>query len=336
MLRTLHVTNRRSQIPADGPFADALRELGELVLLEQAHELSDDDVAERMREADVLITNWATRRIPDSVASDPGRLGYVLNIGGTCKASVPIEIIRKGIPVTNWGDTPAISVAEGAMALLLAVLKDLRGRIEGVQSGRCWGAKRLGLASGTLYGLRIGLYGCGVIGARFVKLLAPLEPDLLVYDPYADRVPQECRRVDSLESLFEQSEAVAIWAGLTEETRGSVTADLLTRLPDQGILVNAARGEIVDQDALFAELKAGRLRAGLDVLVADDYLPPGHEAHTWPNLLITCHDIQSAYWPPRPRQLSYGDKVALDNLRRFIDGEPLRFVMDEQRYERSS
>jgi len=336
MLKILHVTNRRSQIAADGPFANALRELGELVLLEQARELGDDEVATQMREADVLITNWATRRIPDSVVDDPGRLRYVLNIGGTCKACVPIEIIRKGIPVTNWGDTPAVSVAEGAVSLLLAVLKDLRGRTEGVLAGKCWGAQRLGLASGTLYGLKLGLYGCGVIGSRFVELLTPFEPELLVYDPYADSVPEACRRVDSLEALFEKSEAVAIWAGLSDETRGSVTAELLAKLPDHGIIVNAARGEIIDQDALLAELKSGRLRAGLDVLVGDNYLPQGHEAHTWPNLLITCHDINSAHWPERPRQLSYGDKVALDNLKRFIAGEPLRFVMDEKRYELSS
>ncbi len=336
MLRILHVTNHRSQIAEDGPFAGALRELGELVLLEQARELGDDEVANRMRQADVLITNWATRRIPDSVVDDPGRLRYILNIGGTCKACVPIELIRKGIPVTNWGDTPAVSVAEGAMSLLLAVLKDLRGRTEGVQAGKCWPAQRLGLVSGTLHGLKVGLYGCGVIGGRFVKLLAPFEPELLVYDPYAVSVPQECRRVDSPETLFAQSEAVVIWAGLSDETRGSVTAGMLARLPDHGIIVNAARGEIIDQDALLAELKSGRLRAGLDVLVADNYLPAGHEAHTWPNLLITCHDISSAHWPARPRQLSYGDKIALDNLNRFIAGEPLRFVMDEKRYELSS
>ena len=260
MLRILHMTNRRSQIAADGPFAEALRELGELVLVEQVHGLSDDEVAAQMRQADVLITNWATRRIPDSVVDDPGRLRYILNIGGTCKACVPIEIIRKGIPVTNWGDAPAVSVAEGAMALLLAVLKDLRGRVEGVLAGKCWGAKRLGLASGTLHELKLGLYGCGAIGSRFVKLVAPFEPELLVYEPYAGSLPDSCRRVDSLESLFDESEAVAIWAGLSDETRGSVTAELLAKLPDHGIIVNAARGEIIDQDALFAELKSGRLR----------------------------------------------------------------------------
>ena len=336
MLKMLHVTNRRSQIASDGPFANALRELGELVLLEQARELSDDEVLAQMRTADVLITNWATRRIPDALAEDPGKVRYILNIGGTCNAPVPIEVIRAGISVTNWGDTPARAVSEGAMSLLLAVLKDLRGRTAGVVEGKTWGAGRLGLASGTLCGTKVGLYGCGVIGQRFVKQVAAFEPELLVYDPYAKELPEACRRVESMDALFGESEVVVIWAGLSDETRGSVTAELLAKLPDHAIIINCARGEIIDQDALFAELKAGRLRAGLDVLVGDNYLAEGDEAHTWPNLLITCHDINSASWPKRPPQLGYGDKVALDNLKRFIAGEPLKFVMDEARYKLSS
>ena len=62
--------------------------------------------------------------------------------------------------------------------------------------------------------------------------------------------------------------------------KATVNAPRLAKLPDHGIVINAARGEIIDQDALFAELKSGRLRAGLDVLVGDNYLPAGHEAHT--------------------------------------------------------
>ena len=222
------------------------------------------------------------------------------------------------------------------MALLLAVLKDLRGRTEGILAGNSWGAKRLGLPSGTLRGMRLGLYGCGAIGHRFVQLVRPFEPELLAYDPFADGLPDGCRRAGSLDELFARSEAVAIWAGLSDQTRGSVTAGLLAKLPDHGIIINAARGEIVVQEALFAELKSGRLRAGLDVLVNDDYLPQGHEAHTWPNLILTCHDIASAHWPVRPPRLSEADQVALDNLKRFLAGEPLRFRMDERRYALSS
>jgi phosphoglycerate dehydrogenase-like enzyme len=336
MLKMLYMAARRAQLGADSPLASALREFGELVIIEQGRELSDEAALAKMRDADVLITHWAGRAIPPALAANPGRVKYILNLGGTCRATVPVEIIRSNIPVTNWGDSPARVVAEGAMALLLAVLKDLRGRTDGVLAGKGAVAGRLGLPSGTLHGLRLGLYGCGAIGRRFVQLVSPFEPELLVYDPYAPTLPESCRRVESLDALFGESEAVVIWAGLSDSTRGSVTAERLAKLPDHGIIVNAARGEIIDQEALFAELKTGRLRAGLDVLVKDDYLPAGHEAHTWPNLLITGHDINSAHWPLRAPHLSESDKVALENLKRFIAGEPLRFVMDESRYQLSS
>jgi len=336
MLKILHMAPKRSQVAPDGPLSNALKGMAELEIVEQAHDMSEAAIVAKMREADILITNWASTPIPMAIADEPGNLKYVLNLGGTCRATVPIEIIRSGIKVTNWGDTPAQAVAEGAAVLLLAVLKDLRGRIEGLRDGRGGAAVRLGLPSGTLQGLKLGLYGCGVIGSRFVEMMRPFKPEFTIFDPYAKEVPEGCRRVETIQELFEQSEAIAIWAGLSDETRGSVTAELLAKLPDHGIIVNAARGEIIDQDALFAELKTGRLRAGLDVMVADNYLKTGHEAHSWPNLLITCHDINSAHWPKRPPSLGRAGEIVVENVRRFIDGKQLLFVMDEKRYMLSS
>lgn len=335
MVKLLHMAAGTSQLRPDGLLAQEIRKLGELTIIEEAARLKDEEALARMREADVLITLWGARPIPPALAQDPGRVRYILNVTGTCRPYIPIEVVRSGIPVTNWGDAPARTIAEGAMALLLAVLKDLRGRIEAVAAGRCWGAQRLGLPSGTLRGLRLGLYGCGAIGRRFVSLVRPFEPELLIYDPYA-QIPDGGQRVGSLDALFEKSEAIVILAALTEETRGSVRAEHLARLPDHGIVINVARGEILDQEALFAELRSGRLRAGLDVLVKDDYLPPGHEAHRWPNLILTCHDIHSAFWPLRPPHLTEAEAIALENLRRFLSGQPLRFRMDERRYTLST
>lgn len=332
MIRMIHMAGRRSQLSPEAPIAVALKEFGDLVIREQCRELSDAEALAEMREADVLITMWGARPIPPALADDPGRVRYVLNLTGTCREFVPIEIIRSDIPVTNWGDAPARAVAEGAMALLLAVLKDLRGRTEQISAGAWAGAKRFGLSSGTLHGLRLGLYGCGAIGHRFLKLVAPFGPELLVYDPYISDLPDGCRKVETLDELFQHSEVLSVHASLNDNTRGSVTARLLSMLPDQGIVINIARGDIIDQEALFAELKSGRLRAGLDVLANGDSIPADHEARTWPNLVLTCHDINAAHWPTRQRSLGEGDQVALDNLRRFLDGKPLRFEMDEQRY----
>lgn len=336
MTRMLYMAAKRPLLAPDSPLAKALREQGELEIVADGKSLTDEQALEKMRQADVIITHWAARRIPKELASDPGNVRYILNLGGTCKATVPIEIIRSKIPVTNWGDTPARAVAEGAMSLLLAVLKDLRPRIEVLVDGKSHNLKKIGLTPGTLYETRVGLYGCGAIGNKFVEMLQPFQPEIHIYDPYTKELPQGCQSVQTLDELFEKSEIIVIWSGLSAETKGSVNAARLARLPDQGIIINAARGEIIDQDALCVELEKGRLRAGLDVLENDKYILEDHPLHRLPNVILTTHNINAAFWPKRPPHLNYGDKVALENIRRFQTEEPLRFVMDEDRYLRSS
>lgn len=336
MLKMLHMAKGKSQLNVKGPLVQALDDFGDIEVLEKCGEMDEAEVLKRMRETDVLITMWGALPVPAELAENPGKLRYILHLTGTCKQYIPIEIIRSTIPVTNWGDAPANAIAEGAMALLLTVLKDIRARTESISSGNWCGARRIGIASGTLDNTKLGLYGCGAIGNRFVELVKAFNPELMVYDPYAEKLPECCRQVDSLEELFNNSEVIAIFAGLSDETQGSVNSDLLAKLPDQGIIINVARGDIIEQEALFAELKKGRLRAGLDVLSGNDAIPADHEARTWPNLILSCHDINSANWPEKKAQLSRADKIALDNLSRFVANEPLQFCMDEKRYNLST
>ena len=128
-----------------------------------------------------------------------------------------------------------------------------------------------------------------------------------------------------------------VHAGLSDETRGSVTAELLAKLPDNGIIINTARGGIIDQPALFAELEKGRLLAGLDVL-DPDRLPEGHAAKQWPNAIFTAHNIGASTIEgvAGKAELQPMHLVALENLKRHADGEPLKFEMDRVRYLRST
>jgi phosphoglycerate dehydrogenase-like enzyme len=250
------------------------------------------------------------------------------------RQSVPLDLVEAGIPLTNWGDAPAQDVAEGAMLLLLASIKSLHARVQWVREGHFGGiAKETG---GTLSEMNIGVYGCGVIARRFIEMLRPFGAVGRVFDAYLKDPPPDCQVVGSLEELFAASEAVVIHAALTPETHNTVTAQLLAMLPDGGVVVNTARGGIVDQPALFKELEAGRLRAALDVL-EPDWLEPAHPARKWENLILTCHSI--SHGPPanaaRPR-LARHEQYCLENLRRFVAGEPLRFVMDSVRYRRST
>lgn len=329
----LHIGCAHSRFPTEGPFIDALKEMGELTVIRNGHELTEEKKAELIRENDVLLTIWGSSRVPEQIAENPGKLSYICNISGGIRDWIPLAAIEAGIPVTNWGDAIASDMAEAAFTLLLASLKELIPQQLHVRSG---GWHRDERRVGMMYGLRIGIYGMGAIGRKFVEYLRPFECHICYYDPYLlqSAAPAGCTSADSLAQLAAESDVLVIHAGLTEETYGSVNAGVLSRLPDGGIVINTARGDIVDENALFAELQSGRLRAGLDVVAGNDKLAPDHPARRWPNVLFTAHDLCFATWN-EPRLRRY-EIVCLDNLNRFRDGRPLLYRFDRDRYLRST
>lgn len=335
--RILHLAQDQAEPRAwTGAFCAAIDEIGDLDIVENGGGLSDQEAAERIQSCEILVTSWGARPVPASLAADPGDLRYVCHLTGQLRTTIPIELLDSAIAVTNWGDAQAKAVAEGAVTLLMASVKGLRPRIERIAGGD-WRPTD-DFRSGMLQNLDLGIYGCGFIAGCFIDMVRPYGPNLRVFDPYVEQLPEACERVDSLEALFDQSRAVAIHAGLSPETEGSVTADLLARLPDGGILINTGRGAIVDQAALFAELESGRLRAGLDVLLPPEELPQDHPARGWSNLILTGHSLSQ----PFPKAYDAPDAfepmhhICLDNLRRHVAGEPLRFEMDRRRYELST
>ncbi|KLU60671.1 hydroxypyruvate reductase [Peptococcaceae bacterium CEB3] len=332
MLNMLHLSQKETDVLIFTPaYRERLATLGNLQIVSHANKLS---LAERLKligSCDVLITSWGSSPVPAEIASQSGKLRYICHVTGTLREFIPLEVIESDIPVTNWGNAPADFIAEGAMTLLLATLKDLHAVIHSVRAGG-WKREQEQFVGGTLRGLRVGLYGLGFIGQRFVELIRPFGCEMNVYDPFVKELPNGCRPVHSLTKLFQSSDAVVINAALNSETEKSVNRDMLALLPDQGIVVNTARGDIIDQGALFDELRSGRLRAGLDVLANDDCLLPDDEARKWSNCILTAHQIERSAWPEEDALIREAHEISLDNIARFSRGEPLRFRMDVRRY----
>ncbi len=335
MKKLLFIGDKEVNMLISGAFREALEQFGELTVVFDGDKIPKGKRVDMIRDTDILLTMWNAVPVPAEVAKDRGRLSYICNITGTVKKYIPIEIIEAGIPVTNWGDAPAYRVAESAVCLLLAVVKDLHLKIMIVRNHK-WGLETHQMTSGSLENLNVGLYGFGVIGRRFAEILNVFGAVQRVFDPYVDNIPDYCTKVSSLRELFEKSEAIAIHAGLSDETKESVNAELLAILPDNGIIINTARGDIIDQNALFKELEKGRLRAGLDVLADSDRLPPGHPARKWDNLILTCHSNSKVWWPERRGVLNRFQKTCIENIKRHINREPLMHKMDKTRYLRST
>jgi len=318
---------------ADGLFAKKLNEIGEYYDIPLEPDMTDDDIVDLIGQYDVLLTTWGNCPIPAKLAQKPGNIKYICNVSGSLNPWIPLEIIESNIPVTNWGDAPANNIAEGAMALLLATLKDIPSYVLKTRAGINGMEGQVG---GTLYNSRVGIYGLGFIGMRFLEMIRPFGPKLYVYDPYVENLPSDCIRMNSLDELCSNCDIFVVHAGRSEETDYSINAKHLAMLPDHAVIVNTARGELFVQDDLYAALETGRLRAGIDVFCSDEY-PADHPSRQYENMIYTSHCVGKAMWPPlRSDQLERMYEVALENLTRFKNGEPLKFIMDVTRYSRST
>jgi phosphoglycerate dehydrogenase-like enzyme len=168
-----------------------------------------------------------------------------------------------------------------------------------------------------LTGKRVLLVGYGAIGKEIERMLAPFHVELVRVARTARTEPL-VHTVAELDSLLPQAEIVILILPSTRESHHLIGRSQLALMPQGALLVNAARGPIVDTNALIEALHAGRIRAALDVTDPEP-LPEGHPLWNCPNLLLTPH-VAGATPQFAPRAL----RIAADELRRYIAGEPLK------------
>lgn len=174
----------------------------------------------------------------------------------------------KGVPVTITPDGTRRPMAIAAVTMLLSVAHNVRQKDRIVRERRDW-SERYEYNGLGLPGKTLGIIGFGNIGREVGRLLAPFDMRTIAYDPYAkpETAAEHGAELVDLERLMAESDAIIVTAALTPETRHLVNADRIALMKRDAVIVNVARGPLVDQAALAAALKAGAIRgAGLDVL----------------------------------------------------------------------
>jgi D-3-phosphoglycerate dehydrogenase len=193
---------------------------------------------------------------------------------------------RRGVVVTNVPDYSVEEVAVHTLGLLLSLVRRLPDAAR-LAAGGGWGLDGLRPIR-RMTGLRVGLVGYGRIARLLASYLAAIGCQIVVHDPFvtpADGIPP----LVTLAELLAECDAVSLHAPLTPATRGLIGAAELAAMKPDAVLVNTARGPLVDVDALIAGLRAGEIRAAaLDVLDAEPP-PPGRIPGDLPNLLVTPH-----------------------------------------------
>ncbi|MBL1094277.1 MULTISPECIES: 2-hydroxyacid dehydrogenase [Streptomyces] len=210
------------------------------------------------------------------------------------------------------------STAELALTLILAALRDVPGFVRAQDAGEWRPGFRPALADKSVL-----IVGYGSIGSAIEDRLMPFECARVVRVARTarDTVRGPVHPLSDLSALLPDADVVVLATPLTDATRGLVGRDFLARMKEGALLVNIARGAIVDTEALLAELETGRLCAALDVTDPEP-LPAGHPLWHAPGVLITPHvgGPSSAFLPRAKRLLR--DQLAL-----FAAGEPLRNVV---------
>ena len=195
---------------------------------------------------------------------------------------------ERGVVVMRAYGTNARSVAELALTMMLVLLKRVFAFDASLRAGRWEKSSTPGI---ELTGKHLGIVGCGAVGGDLAALSRSFAMPLTIYDPYieAASVPLGAERVDRLEALLERADVVSLHCPLTAETRGMIGAAELDRMKATALLVNAARGPVVDESALIAALQTGRIAgAGLDAFTQE---PPDPGSPLWhlPNVVVTPH-----------------------------------------------
>jgi len=204
------------------------------------------------------------------------RLVQLLTVG----ADAWLGRLPAGVALSTARGAHSAATAEWVLAVLLASYRELPAFLEHARHGR-WETR----TTDGLFGKRVLVVGAGDVGRQVRKRLLACDAEVTMV---SRRGRDGVRPVAELPSLLPHHDAVVLIVPLTSDTRGLVDAAFLAAMPDGALLVNAARGPVVDTAALLAELAGGRLRAALDVADPEP-LPPDHPLWTAPNVLITPH-----------------------------------------------
>lgn len=251
------------------------------------------ELDQRAHEVQVLVTGWGTPSVESATLGKMPNLAMFAHSAGSLKETrlIPPEIFERSVVVTSANDALAVGVAETTLGMIIAGLKNFFGSREWTRDGH-WSADDFG-AYGPVqetYGKTIGIVSAGQSGRHLIRLLKNFDFNILVYDPYLTAEDAAKLGVESvtLEALAQRSDVLTIHAPELTQTRGLIGRQILALLRDGAIVINTARGSIIDESALLEELQARRLRAFLDV--TDPEPPsPDHPFRHLPNVVLTPH-----------------------------------------------
>jgi glycerate dehydrogenase len=298
---------------------EGLAALGELTVFERS---PPELVLERARDADVLVTN--------KTVIDAATLAALPRLRGIAVLATGVNVVdvkaarARGVPVSNVPSYSTASVAEHTLALLLELTRHVGLHAELARDGT-WSKNpdfsfwRQPLVE--LDGLVLGIVGLGEIGARVARLGHALGMPVVATASRKNPTPPDGVRTASLDAVFSESDVVTLHCPLTPDTERFVNAERLRTMKPSALLLNTARGALIDEPALAAALARDALGgAALDVLSVEPP-PADHPLLSAPRCIVTPHQAWTSR-ASRERLL----RATVDNVAGLLSGRPRNVV----------
>jgi len=296
---------------------ERLKELGEVEVYTSRPQ-REEELLGRIKDADIIVNIRAYCKFPANVLTAAKRL-KLISVWGTGSDNVDLDVASElGIPVTTTPGTATESVAEHALAIMLAVARKIPQIDRQVKEGK-WVR---GLVT-QLYGKTMGVIGTGSIGSHFAKLAKGIGMNVIAwtFNPSDEKARNIGFRYVPLEQLLRESDVVSIHLRLSDQTEGFIGEKEIALMKPSAFLINTARGAIVDIEALIEALKEGKIAgAGLDVFKKEP-VDPNDPILNLDNIVITPHSAGQT-----PEVLDKGLNMAVENVANFLAGRLTNLV----------
>ncbi len=305
---------------------DARRRLAQLVDLkpDTPKHLTHEWLHAQAADCDGMIGGWGSLPIDGPLLDAAPNLRLVLYSAGTVKGVATPEMWRRGVRITSAANVNGVPVAEFSLGLILMCFRDVWAQQHRFRTlGRAgWD----GPPVVSYYGSTVGIIGMGNVGKVLLDLLRPFQFKKLVYSfyPFEAEAAAAGAELVKIDELMSRADAVVLLAPNIPEYARMIDARRLALMRDGAFFINPARGALVDEPALIAELQRGRLTACLDVT---DPEPPveGSPFYSLPNCILTPHVAGST----ESECLRLGDQVVRE-LERFLAGKPFENEITEE------
>jgi len=290
------------------------------------------ELIQLLQDADACITSWGVAQLDADVMNAAPNLKAMAHMGSSVKRFVSDAFWARKMHLTSTGIALAKTVAETTVGLMIVGQKRVWQLAQHVRDGG-WRESPVWdrWFACELYRRNVGIIGASNVGRHVIELLKPFKPNVLLYDPFVtaeDAKALGTTKVE-LDELLRQSDVVSIHAPANPATHHMLNAAGMALMKDDALIINTARGSIIDEKALIEELKKGRFFAFLDVT---DPEPPAEVSplRTLENVVVVPHIAGCI------DNCTMLGELAVEELRRFFAGEPAVYQITPELFERIS